>query len=97
MHHYLPQQFRDYFEERGINIEEYVGEIGAEWHRIIHGKLVETGVDYGPYLRSVWEDYNGRWSIWIDANPDATKAQVLSKMQELAGKFNIPYPPVLKK
>jgi len=80
-----------------IDIETYVGEIGAEWHRIIHGKLVETGVNYSQYCRADFEDYNSRWRDWIFDNPGATKAQVLDKMRELAAHFQIPFPPVLKR
>ncbi len=88
-HHYLSQEFEDFFANRGIDIEEYTQEINAEIHRIIHGKWIQ-GYDLGPYSKVLMEDWNGQWARWIRDNPNASKDEILRHMRDMAEWFNLP-------
>ena len=88
-HHYLPRQFGEFFSKKKIDIEKYTGRINAEYHRLIHGKLMRDGVDYGGYKRDRWWNYNREWKEWIDANRHASKEQILERARYMAERYGL--------
>ena len=86
-HHYLPKQYKKWFESKGINIEDYTLKINAYLHRLIHGN-----VKYGPWLRQLYTDWNSRWEQFIRDNPNATQKQIIDFMNKLADEFHLPRP-----
>jgi len=69
-HHVFPQQFRRFFEEKGINIDDYTVTVGESTHlKGLHGK----GIEGIPELSGRW---NQKWSTFVESNPDATAKEI---------------------
>jgi YD repeat-containing protein len=89
-HHIYPQQFQNYFDSRGIDINDHTVDLhgGAEHQRGIHGK----GGVIGPNNTFLPGRYNDRWADFINDNPNASKAEVekfASKMKKTYGLENL--------
>jgi hypothetical protein len=66
-HHVFPQQFKRFFEQRGIDIDEYTVPLGQGRHlRGVHGRG-------GDGLPGGW---NARWRDFIRENPSASAKDV---------------------
>jgi RHS repeat-associated protein len=70
-HHIFPQTLTTYFENAGIDVDEYVVAIDQEIHKVGQGK--------GGFF----ENWNKTWKDWISKNPNATPEQIF----EQAGKM----------
>jgi hypothetical protein len=73
-HHEMPRQFRQEFEDRGINIDtpENGRVIPAREHAAIHGR-----------------GYNPEWQQFFANNPDATRSQVLAQRDFMVSKYGL--------
>jgi hypothetical protein len=89
-HHYLPQQFRDWFSRKGINIDDYLVSINSEWHRIIHGKFASYSINFAGHKREAFFRYNSAWMEFIENNPNATRQQIIDFANLLAKQFGLP-------
>ncbi len=69
-HHRLPQEFREWFKARGLDIEKYTTSMPQQWH---------TG--QGISIHS--QGYNAAWRQFISQNPNATAQQALDFMSKL--------------
>ena len=66
-HHIFPQQFRRFFQNKGVDIEQFTVRIGDTTHlKGVHGR----GLGNMPGR------WNARWAEFIDANPGATSKEI---------------------
>lgn len=79
-HHTLPQQFKQWFEERGLDIEEYKVLLDTAKHRLRVGRGVHT---------KEGGDWNGTWRKWIEEHPNASREQVLNRLKQMMADFGI--------
>lgn len=83
IHHGFPREFREFFYERGIDIDN-PGNM-FELPESLHTRLPD-GIHTGPYL----ESWNGRWQEWIRTHGStATREDILRHLDQLAREFNI--------
>lgn len=79
-HHIFPQQFRQYFEQRGIDIDRYTVTIDAATHlEGVHG----AGIGAMP------GQWNKAWADFIARNPTATRQQVFDFAGQLMKRYGI--------
>ncbi len=73
-HHEMPKQFRNEFEDRGIDINarENGRVIPAAEHRGIHAR-----------------GYNAQWGQFFANNPDATRGQVLAQRDLMVTQYGL--------
>jgi RHS repeat-associated protein len=88
-HHVLPQQFRQWFAQRGVsNIDDYTIEIGQSTHlKGVHGKGLNS------QLPGNW---NKHWADFIKANPNASRSEIFHHAEGLLKRFgfeHLPYVP----
>ncbi|HXG45260.1 MAG TPA: DUF2380 domain-containing protein, partial [Gemmatimonadales bacterium] len=88
-HHIFPQQFRRFFQSKGIDIDQFTVRIGETTHlKGVHGR----GLGNMP------GGWNARWSEFIDANPGATPKDIYQFAGRLMDEFGLsglpiaPYP-----
>ena len=82
LHHGYPRDFRDFFYERGIDIDNPQNMF--ELPQSLHTRLPD-GIHTGPYP----ESWNGRWDDWIRNHPSASGDEILRFRDQLAREFNI--------
>jgi hypothetical protein len=82
IHHGFPRDFREFFYERGIDIDNPQNMF--ELPESLHTRLPD-GVHTGPYP----ESWNGRWQEWIRTHPNATREEIFEHLDQLAREFNI--------
>jgi uncharacterized lipoprotein (TIGR02269 family) len=75
-HHVFSQEFREFFTEKGINIDEYTILLELVKHRSIH-----RGERGGPW--------NAAWRKWILANRGATKEEIFRYAGQLIYEFEL--------
>ncbi|WP_224243318.1 SitA6 family polymorphic toxin lipoprotein [Hyalangium gracile] len=75
-HHIFSRAFREWFTERGINIDEYVMPLEVEKHRSIH-----RGEKGGPW--------NAAWDKWIRKNRGAQKEEIFRYAGQLIYEFEL--------
>ncbi|HUO92003.1 MAG TPA: DUF2380 domain-containing protein, partial [Rhizomicrobium sp.] len=79
-HHIFPQQFRKFFEQRGIDIDQYTVTIDASTHlQGVHG----SGLGGPP------GQWNEAWADFITRNPNATRQQIFDFAGQLMKRFGI--------
>ncbi|SET02165.1 RHS repeat-associated core domain-containing protein [Variovorax sp. OV084] len=79
-HHLMPQQFRKFFEERGIDIDDHTISIGDLSHsRGVHGRGLGT-------MPGRW---NQTWRDWINGNPNAKDADVYRQLGRMMDDYNL--------
>jgi len=79
-HHIFPQQFRQYFKQRGIDIDQYTVTMDAPTHlEGVHG----AGIDGMP------GQWNKAWTDFIARNPNATRQQIFDFAGELMKRYGI--------
>lgn len=61
-HHVFPQEFRMYFASHGINVDSWTIPLDQRTHNALHFKM----------------DYNGRWKVFILANPVSTQPRIFT-------------------
>jgi hypothetical protein len=88
-HHIFPQQFRKFFQSKGIDIDKFTVRIGETTHlKGVHGR----GLGDMPGR------WNSRWSEFIDANPNATPKDIYQFAGRLMDEYGLsglpiaPYP-----
>lgn len=82
LHHGYPRDFRDFFYERGIDIDNPQNMF--ELPQSLHTRLPD-GIHTGPYP----ESWNGRWDDWIANHPNATRDEIIRFREQLAREFDI--------
>jgi intein/homing endonuclease len=79
-HHVFPQQFRDWFSAREINIDDFTVKIDSTTHlKGVHGKGLED-------MPGKWND---RWSEFMEAKPNATQQEVLDFGNSLLKEYGL--------
>jgi RHS repeat-associated protein len=79
-HHIFPQQFRGFFESRGVDIDAYTVQLGQRRHLAgVHGR----GADGLP------GQWNARWREFITNNPGATDLQVYQHAGRLMDEYQL--------
>jgi uncharacterized protein RhaS with RHS repeats len=79
VHHLLPRQFKAFFSEAGLDIEEYTMKLSRDAHRTNPSGLhTKSG-----------GDWNGVWKKWISENPNATQEQILGQLDAMKGQFGL--------
>ncbi|AQT60991.1 FG-GAP-like repeat-containing protein [Cellvibrio sp. PSBB023] len=79
-HHLLPQQFRKFFQARGIDIEQHTITLGEKTHLLgIHGR----GLGKMP------GGWNDRWRSYIDANPNASTKDIYQQLGRMIDDFDL--------
>ncbi len=79
-HHIFPQQFRQYFAQRGIDIDQYTVTMDASTHlEGVHG----AGIDGMP------GQWNKAWADFIARNPTATRQQLFDFAGQLMKRYGI--------
>jgi hypothetical protein len=79
-HHIFPQQFRQYFKQRGIDIDQFTVTMDAPTHlEGVHG----AGIDGMP------GQWNRAWADFIARNPNATRQQIFDFAGELMKRYGI--------
>jgi uncharacterized lipoprotein (TIGR02269 family) len=80
-HHIFPQAFREWFTDKGVDIDEYLIPLTVEKHRSIH-----RGAKGGPW--------NAAWARFRDDNFDASKEEIYRYAGQLIYEFEL-FGPVL--
>ncbi len=85
IHHILPQQFRKWFANQGINnIDDYGVVISSQTHlKGVHGNGIGN-------LPGRW---NTEWSDFIKANPKATPSEIFHHAEGLLDKYGLSHLP----
>lgn len=79
-HHLMPQKFREWFAQRGINIDLHTVTLGEKSHlKGLHG----NGLGNMP------GGWNEEWEAWINANPTASGKDVYQKLGAMMDEYNI--------
>ena len=81
-HHIFPQQFKKYFSERGIDIDDYTISIDQQ---VTHLKAVHGAGNLGEKPGR----WNQHWAEWISKNPDATQKEIFQRAGEMLRSFNL--------
>jgi predicted lipoprotein DUF2380 len=79
-HHIFPQQFRQYFEQKGIDIDQYTVTMDASTHL--------EGV-HGAGMGGMPGQWNKAWADFVARNPTATRQQVLDFAGQLMKRYGI--------
>ena len=87
-HHIFPQEFRNWFEARGLDIDEHLVELSRGLHLdVLHAQQLDTSagiMNFPP--GGIW---NASWRVFIARNPNATADQVFAFGQGLCKAFGI--------
>jgi hypothetical protein len=79
-HHIFPQQFKKFFEQKGIDIEQHTISITTRTHlKAVHGK----GLELRPGR------WNSQWSEFIKISPDASTKEVYQFAGKLLDDYNL--------
>ena len=80
MHHLLPQAkgLKEFFTRAGLDIEKFKIPLDTATHR-----LKPNGVHTGT------ENWNKIWNEFIEANPNATKQEILDQLAKMRQEFGI--------
>ncbi|WP_170151111.1 DUF2380 domain-containing protein [Caminibacter pacificus] len=72
-HHIFPQQFRNWFLQKGIDVDKYTIAITKKDHRTGNLALHKT-------------QWNREWYEWIRQHPNATKSEILYQVEKMLRK-----------
>ena len=79
-HHLLPRQFKEFFKQRGIDIDQHTVTLGQTNHlRGVHGK----GQGEMP------GGWNKQWQSFIDKNPNASAKDVYQQLGRMMDDFKL--------
>jgi len=81
-HHIFPQQFKKYFSDRGINIDNYTISIDQQ---TTHLKAVHGSGNLGEKPGH----WNQQWAKWIKNNPSASQKEIYQQAGEMLQLFNL--------
>lgn len=81
MHHLLPQaeRFRKFFERAGLDIDDFKIPLDRARHRLNPGGIHTNS---GGNWNRVWDDF-------FEANPNATRDQILRQLDRMRADFGI--------
>ena len=81
VHHLLPQanEFRRYFDDTGLDIEDYTMDVPRDTHIEIHSG---QGMGRG----GAW---NNAWREFFRDNPNASGEQIIEQMNRMADQFGL--------
>ncbi|MCB9846361.1 MAG: DUF2380 domain-containing protein [Phycisphaeraceae bacterium] len=74
-HHELPREFRGFFAEHGLEIDDFVRPLDKSNHR-----LRSDGLHCVTEDRCTW---NKAWDDWIRQNPDASRDKILEQLEKM--------------
>jgi hypothetical protein len=77
-HHLLPREFKEYFEEGGLDIEDFVMPLPVDVHRLKPG-----GLHTGP------EHWNKQWRKFILRNPEPDPSDILEHLEVMMRRFGL--------
>ncbi len=80
-HHLLPKQFRDSFEQAGLDIEDYTRDLPRDLHKDIHGR------GGGEAWINSW---NRQWVRFFDQNRNPSADEILRQLEMMKEDFGIP-------
>jgi RHS repeat-associated protein len=80
-HHLLPKQFRDSFEQAGLDIEDYTKDLPRDFHKDIHGR------GGGEAWINSW---NRQWARFFDQNRNPSADEILWQLETMKEEFGIP-------
>lgn len=85
VHHGLPVEHLEWFDSKGINIDDgkYYFDLPPELHRYKDGHGIHT---LSSYAGRTWDS---AWDEFIDENPDATVSVIEKFLNDLAEEFQI--------
>ena len=94
LHHIFPQQFRDWFSARGIDIHQYTVAVTQNTHHAgIHGR---GGLPFPNRSQGILPGrYNARWEAFIRDNPDATMQEAYHFAGQLMEEFGLVRLPIV--
>jgi hypothetical protein len=78
-HHLFPQEFKPWFESKGITINEYTVFISEGEHGATHMSSKKLN----------FKGWNQEWKAWIDSHRGATEQQIFEKAAELMEKYKL--------
>ena len=78
LHHLLPRQFESFFKKVNLDIEDYKISLDKADHRLKPDGL-HTGSD----------SWNKQWKTFFEETVDATKEQILKKLDDMKKTFKI--------
>ena len=79
-HHLMPRQFKEFFGERGIDIDAHAISLGEKSHL--------TGV-HGKGLGNMPGGWNKEWAGWISKNPNASAKDVYQQLGTMMDRYKI--------
>lgn len=71
-HHIFPQQYRNQFAAKGINVDDFTIALTKKDHR-----GMGTGLQYVP------KNWNEEWGNWLQQNPNFTQKMASKKAQQM--------------
>jgi RHS repeat-associated protein len=77
-HHLLPKEFKNWFKDRGLNVEDFVMVIGRSMHRYKPNGL-HTGLN--------GDNWNAVWRAFKENNPTATRQEIIDQMLRMLDDF----------
>jgi RHS repeat-associated protein len=91
-HHIFPRAFRDWFTQRGIDIDLYTVELSRGTHLAgVHGQ----GGFVGPSDVALPGQWNPLWQAFKDANPGATAKEIYQFAGQLMDQFGLSGLPIV--
>lgn len=85
-HHLLPRAFAAKFQAAGINIEDYVVSVDADWHKAIHAGRLANGRLNGGTWNELWKTF---WDAYPNPRPgNPSVERVESFLNSMKGIFN---------
>jgi hypothetical protein len=79
-HHLMPRQYKEFFNKQGINIDDHTVSLGELSHlRGVHG----NGLGNMP------GKWNQQWGNWIEANPNATAANIYQQLGTMMDRYGL--------
>jgi len=95
LHHIFPQDFKQFFRGVGINVHDYTVALSENVHLSgIHGR---GGYPFpNGYRGTTPGNYNALWQAWIDANPGATRSEVVAFGRQMMRRFGLDGLPVVR-
>lgn len=80
IHHGLPEEFKDWFLERGIDVNsgEFFFDLPKALHRLKEGNGIHTNDS------ALGAEWNRIWERFIDEKPNASRQQIIDKLNKMA-------------
>jgi hypothetical protein len=86
-HHIFPQQFRDFFSSRGIDIHQFTITVEAQ---LTHLKGIHGNGNLGQFPGR----WNSLWKSFIDKNPNASQKEIFQFAGKMLDEFKLGHLPI---